>query len=81
MARQEQQHATKAAHSFKSRHLMVAFLLLAACLSGGCQTVKPGNSVLDRLQESATPAPRDSPSPPMSSVVRKPPWCSGWSSI
>ncbi|MFQ6309043.1 hypothetical protein [Lysobacter capsici] len=64
MARQEQQHATKAAHSFKSRHLMVAFLLLAACLSGGCQTVKPGNSVLDRLQESATPAPRDSPSPP-----------------
>jgi hypothetical protein len=64
MARQERQYATKASHSFKSPHLMVAFLLLAACLSGGSQTVKPGNSMLDRLQESATPAPRDSPSPP-----------------
>ncbi|QWF16515.1 hypothetical protein [Lysobacter capsici] len=64
MARQEQQYATAGSHSFKPRHLLVVFLLLAGCLLGGCQTVKSRDSVLDGLQESATPAPRDSPSPP-----------------
>lgn len=64
MVGQERKCATKSSRSFKSGRLLVAFLLLAACLLGGCQTVKPRDSVLDRLQASATPAPRDSPSPP-----------------
>lgn len=64
MTRKERQYAATGPDSFNSHCLLVVFLLLAACLLSGCQTVKPGNSVLDRLQESATPAPRDSPSPP-----------------
>lgn len=64
MVSQERQRATTGSHSFRSSHPLFLFLLLTACLLGGCQTVKSGNSVLDRLQESATPAPLDSPSPP-----------------
>lgn len=63
MGREDRQHVAPDVRKPRLGSVL-AFLLVAACVMSGCQTVKPGNSVLDRLQDSATPAPLDRPSPP-----------------
>lgn len=49
MDRKDRQYTTAASRGFEPRSLLAVYLLLAACVIGGCQTVKPSDDVLDRL--------------------------------
>lgn len=48
MDRKDRQYTTAALHGLWSHGLLAVLLMLAVCM-GGCQTVKPGDDVLDRL--------------------------------